>query len=84
VEANPQIVAVNAEATADLVLVAFLEEDGAQKVSVGRAQLLQDPTDVRLSLLIDERALQVNAFVGDVQVAVFQGPFLIVSTGILS
>ena len=70
-EANTKIGAVNAKATADLVLIALLEENGAQKVSVGGAEFLQDAANVGLSLLIDEGALYVDDFVGNVQVALF-------------
>jgi hypothetical protein len=71
VEANTKVVAVDAKATADLVLIALLKENGAQKVAVGGAEFLQDAANVGLSLLVDEGALQIDDFVGNVQVALF-------------
>jgi hypothetical protein len=84
VEANPQVVAVYAEAAADLVLIALLKENGAQKVAVGGAKLLQNAADVGLRFLSNEGTLEVNDLIGYVQVSLFQGTVLIVSAGILS
>jgi hypothetical protein len=84
VEANTKVVAVNAKATADLVFIALLEENGAQKVAVGGAEFLQDPANVGLSLLIDEGALQIDDFIGDVQMANFQWAVFVLGAGVLA
>jgi len=57
VEANTEVVTVNAKATADLVLIALLKKNGAQKVAVSGAEFLQDAANVGVSLLVDEGAL---------------------------
>jgi hypothetical protein len=84
VEANTKVVAVNAKATADLVLIALLEENGAQEVAVGGAEFFQDAANVGLSLLIDEGALQIDDFIGDLQVAIFQWTVFVLGAGILA
>jgi hypothetical protein len=74
---NAQVIAIDAEAAADLVLVAFLEEYRAEEVAVARGKRIENGADVQHSFGRDEGALQIDEGIRGLEMALFEGLILV-------
>ncbi|HEY6270286.1 MAG TPA: hypothetical protein VIX11_18435 [Candidatus Acidoferrum sp.] len=68
-----QVLSIDSHFPAEGVLVLFLQEDGAKKVTVSLGHCVEDTTHLFRRLLCDEHALQIQYSIGYPQVGFLHG-----------
>lgn len=73
VEQHPQVVAVDAEGTTNLIFVHFLQENGAKQQPVFLWQIGKNAADLVLGLTGHEPAFEIENLIGFLQVKILEG-----------
>src|ERR1700721_766717 len=69
-EQNPEIIAVHAKLAADLILILFLEKEGAKQVAVLFGQLFDDLADPVLHLPGNKQTFRIHRMIRQFQIGV--------------